>query len=360
MARIDLVADGFVYSTDFSNGIDHAWIISPNGMEYADVLQDGGLILTPSGDFKSVLALYSDLRLGSFYTVEAELSYNPSSAVDNAGIVLWSSDEDAVYLSVVAGGKQYQKLRLKVAGERCEAYAQPQGESAWEIVGTAFVSQDPLPGLYVEGGAPLVVSKVTITRDIKVTLGGVPAGYKAAVYDEMDNVKSVVPSQNGACIIPLPEGLITRGRIVLLDNVGSAVVSTELMDIYGGSIFWYNTSNLVVHIDGMPVNIGEPLELGGLTNGLLVKRIDIYNPTDKDIAGVTVKADCFNVTVAQDWIRFAPDANGVPGYYDEQVYIPSVPAGGSTTCWMKIERPKDSLYFPFTEHSFGLVITTES
>lgn len=359
MARIDMIQSGFLYSTDFSI-LDPVWILSPNDKSCIDITESGGLLLRPSNFSGSVLALHSDSRLGQYYVIEAEISYIPLTINDSAGITLWSSEGDAIYLSIVAGGRVYEKLRLKVFGERCEAYAKSAGSNSWEIIGTAFVSKDPLPGVYAEGQADALVTNLVMVRDTKISIGNVPTGHIVTVYDELGSEICSSASSNGGCVLQLTNDLVLRGRLSVKSGAGDVIAITDIIDISGGSVFWLNTGDLALYIDGSPVGIGESISLGGLINGTITKKLDIYNPTEADINGVKVMADCFNITAGSDWVRFAPDVNGIPGYYDKELYIPQVPAGQHVSCWLKVEKPAQALYYPYTEHSFAIVIKTES
>jgi hypothetical protein len=149
-----------------------------------------------------------------------------------------------------------------------------------------------------------------------------------------------------------------KGQISVYDSGGVLVASTGLTEIFGGDIFWYNTLDLKLINDGVEVLPGDEVFLGGLMNGTVEKRLEIYNPGTEAVANVSVYATNFNTAHGDKWVLLAPDVGGVPGYYDKSVYIPQVEAGGYAAFWVKVQRPQDMLFFPSTDHRFSLVIST--
>lgn len=359
MARIDLVSSGFIYSTKFES-VGTEWILSPSGDYFA--MTPEGLRMDPSSSPNaSVLALLSCKGLNYQYAVEAKLKYLPSSVDDSAGLALWSSDDDAIYLSLVSGtDRVYDRLRFCVKDERCEAYAYSSDTDEWEVVGTAFLSKDPLPAVYAEGGSSVVVEEVVVTRDIAISIGNVPNGYTVLLTDEEGAVIATGTSIDGSVKIGLGQSvsLALRGCISIYDGEGVLVASTGVIEIFGGDMFWYNTLDLKLLSDGVEIKAGDEVFLGGLINGVIEKRLEIYNPTDSAAANVTVCAANFNVAHGDEWVSFAPDINGVPGYYDKTAYIPQIEARGYAAFWVKIQRPQDMLFYPSTDHRFSIVILT--
>jgi len=358
MARIDLVSSGFIYRTAFDS-VGAEWILSPDG-GYFSILPEGFKMDPSSNPDGSVLALLSCRGLNYQYAVEAELDYSPVSLNDSAGLALWSSDEDAVYLSLAAGTDMiYDKLRFRVKDDRCEAYAFRSSRGEWEVVGTAFVSHDPLPAIYAEGSAPVIVREVVVVRDTLVSVGNIPNGYYVYLKNEEGGVIAVKASSGGAVEINLGSvGIAIKGQLEVCDSFGVVAASTGIIDIYGGDVFWYNTLDLKLFSDGVEVLPGDEVFLGGLMNGTVEKRLEIYNPGPEAVTNVSVYAANFNTAHGDKWVLLAPDVGGVPGYYDKSVHIPQIEAESYAAFWVKVQRPQDMLFFPFTDHRFSLVIST--
>lgn len=359
MPRIDLVEDGLIYSTTFTS-LDDVWIISPDGTEFASIGEGTGLSLNPGASpDQMVLALYSQIEQP--YVMDVELEYTPSLVADNAGLVLWANDDSAIYLSVVAGGNQYEKLRVRVVGERCEAYAFSSAVGSWETAGTALVSPDMLPGVYAEGQVPAVIKKAVIARDTSLVLGNIPDGYSAVLLDESGAVLERVPAVNGAAVIPLRQrGLIFSGRLQVQDQEENVLADTGLVAVSGGSVYWYNAHDLELYLDDTLIPPDQETELGMLVNRLIEKRLEIQNNEDAAVSGITVCCGNFNNHYSSQWVKLAPDVEGMPGMYSDSVFIEQLGPGERATCWLKIERPEGFSRLFCAEHRFALIITTES
>jgi len=354
MARIDLIESGLIYTTDLSID-DGSFVLSPNKKD-CFVFSSGGLFMNPAANGgRAILALCSSIKQP--YVCEVQVQYSPAGADDGAGLTLWASPDDALYLSVITGGDPYERLRIKAVNDRCEAYGCSSAKGYWEIIGTAFVSPDMTLGLYAEGTSTAIVSRFSLTKDDRIYIGNAPAGATAIVYDSAGQPICLAGVINGTAVLPAQTALIFDGTIELRDAGGILLASTGLTTIAGGNIYWYNMLNLNVYLDGNLLDYSLETSLGPLEGGFIKKKLEIENPSDTAISGLVVRGIMYHGYHGYEWVRFAPDVDGTPGEYAESVTIDVLEPYGVKTFWLKIERPADLPYVPITEHKFGLLIS---
>lgn len=355
MARIDLVEDGFVYSTAFAV-LDDKWVFSPDNPQYISIIQGAGLQLAPATYEGTVLALLP--QLVQPYVLEAEFEYAPVSVDDSAGFVLWASADSAIYLSLVAGGRQYSRLRLKVKEGRCEGYAYSDDLGAWEVAGTAFVAPDAVPGIFAEGQSPVIVKRVVVARDVNLTVGNLPPDSFVSLYNATGDVIATAQASAGVAVIQLGSlGLLLEVRLGVSVS-GELTALTDLVTASGGSVYWYNRHELKLYLDSTPVDPGQELSLGPLVAGVIERRLEIENGETEPVSDIVIRCAAFNVSHGPQWASLAPEFEGAPGQYEDSLYIPVLAPGERVPFWLKVQRPPGLLYYPSTEHRFVLLVTS--
>jgi hypothetical protein len=354
---IDLLESGFIYATDFDS-FDSHWILSPDDPECVFLTEDGLLLDPAVSDSGPVMILNTYVQAP--YVIEADLDYTPAIG-DSAGLILWAQQNEAIYVSLVTGGTLYERLRLRVIGERCEAYAFASSAGVWEMVGTAFIPPDMLPGIYVEGQTPLLVKKVVAMRDTRVTVGNLPAETMICLLNEQDDVLNAAVAVDGTATVSINQpALFFTGKLQVRDLTDSIIVTSEIMDIHGGDIYWYNAFKLDLYHNGELIPPGEGIKPKPLSGGMVEERLEVENSGEEYVPYVSVRCLSFNTVGGEQWVSLAHEVDGTPGTYYDMIYLTGLAPGERAAFWLKIERPANVKYFPFTEYKFTLFVSTGS
>jgi len=357
MATVDLVESGLIYETSFTT-LDTWWRRSPDS-DICAAPSTGGLVLAPASSPTGTVMALLTLSPGC-YVVEASFDYLPQYAGDEMGLVLYASEDDVVFLSVVSGGRSYSALRFCVKGERLEAWAYSD-DGLWEIAGTAIVSTEALPGVYAAGQTAGTVTGLRVFRDSRIGISNLPAGSRAVIMDADDAVLSEAWANGGMASLSLPGAASScQGRLAVYDQGGQMVAWTGLTTINGGDLYWFNAAELEVYIDGEQVYPGQELSLGYLFNRKLEKEVVLVNPQNATAGNITVQPASFIPPNSQGWVKVAPATPLGPGEYSETLFVESIEPLGQCSFWLKVERPADLPYSPFTDHHFSLIITVGS
>lgn len=357
MAQLDKIATGLVSNHTFSSQTSLAdWVLSPeDGSLFDLVSREGWLRIFPSSVATLALRPYP----GEQYAVEAEIEFAPQAETDLGGLVLWNTADDNIRLAVTQGGNLYRYLRLRVADGWCYATGSVDG-ATWEFAGAAAPGVGALPGLFVEGSVPLDVARLTVVRDLVITVANLPPGATVMLYDAAGNLLSSVAAAavEATAVVKLSScPLVLSGYLQVRDAGGELLVQTETMEFAGGDVFWYSALDLTVQLGDQVLTPGQEVDLGGFVVGVIEKRLLITNNSSLPASNVTVKGLLYGDYLGWQWVSFAPEISGVPGEYAAELILGTIGPGESAAVWLKVDRQEVYPCTAHIRHKFLLLIT---
>src|SRR5690606_24239812 len=147
------------------------------------------------------------------------------------------------------------------------------------------------------------------------------------------------------------------GYVRVYASDGTLVRDSGLLaDIWGGDDFVVGAMVAVYDEAGNRVPLDQEWDFGDLPGGIRERRLELRNDTTLDMLDVTVAVIPHPAGGFGDsWVDIAPDVNGAPGQYAEQVNVGAIPSGSSAYVWVRVTRGADGPHED--RYRFGLRIT---
>ncbi|MBO9598573.1 MAG: hypothetical protein J7559_12255 [Cohnella sp.] len=301
------------------------------------------------------------------FVIDAKNVYNPASAGDTGGLVVFVAEDSYLsleeYYSAAQGTvRSYQWLRLIRNRNDYDAYWSDTG-ARWRVVGTQSLSaSNPKIGLFLRGdtGLDMNVECVRVLRSTKVKVGNITEGTVVRMYNaadakvderactagrtfvEFDMTEYPAPF-TGTFTVQLAEGAV-------IESVGSFDIwpGDEYSFDVGADLYYQNESD-----DLVPLATNIEQFIGYMNSGGAshkdIRMVAKNNLTTGTLDNLTISTKPYHDT--DQYTRLI--SLSVDGtMFDNSITTPSVAAGAQFEFWLRVER--ESVEAPGNDVYFGL------
>jgi hypothetical protein len=343
--------DGKIRDDSFNASIPQDWIITPSG--YYSLSERPGYLRMKRHATKDVLALFP---VPPSFALEIEAEYFPTQAADNGGLILFrDSEQNAEFLEVHTDDVASDVVRWRAVGRNTLFDFYSDSGEGMEFIDS--VTLEPLKaGIVLKKGqapdfVPLDVKRVVLTTSDTMLVGNLPDGAIAELVDVDGNIQASSVASGGVAAIKMP---ILRFDGKLVVRQGQSILGEVTNVFYGGDRYDKGSSLTIVTDENTKteLSVTSPTDLGLMVNGVLLKKLWVYNPEPFAVTTVSIDVVQWNSKFGYQWVDIANDVNGNPGTFSDSINIPFVGPGALVPFYVRVTQGTDydglePLYFGF-------------
>jgi hypothetical protein len=344
--------DGKIRDDSFTTGaLPNDWIITPNSS--FSLSERPGYLRILRDATKDILALFP---VPSSFAIEIEADYHPTEAADNGGLLLFRDSEQKVeFLEMYTNETATDVSRWRAVGENSVFDLYSDSGNSMEFIDSAAIEPVKAGIILKKGDAPgfvpLDVQRVIVTTSDTLTVGNLQDGMTVELVDTGGNVHASVVASGGAAALKMPT-LRFDGKLVL--RQGSSILEEVSNVFYGGDRYDRGTSLKIVtdEITKTELSVTAPTDLGLMINGVLLKKLWVYNPEPVYVSTVSIDVVQWSSKFGYQWVDIADDVNGSPGTFGDSITIPLIAPGGLVPFYVRVTQGSnydgfEPLYFGF-------------
>lgn len=345
--------DGKIRDDSFTTGaLPPDWIITPSGS--FSLSERPGYLRILRDATKDILALFP--VPSSSFAIEIEAEYSPIEAADNGGLLLFRDSEQKVeFLEIFTDETATDVSRWRAVGKDSVFDLYSDSGNGMEFVDSAVI--EPLKaGIILKKGdapgfVPLDVHRVIVTTSDTLIVGNLQDGMIVELMDTGGEVRTSAIARGGVASLKMPT-LRFDGKLVL--RQGSSILEEVTNTFYGGDRYDRGTSLKIVtdDITKTELSVIEPTDLGLMINGVLLKKLWVYNPEPVYVSTVSIEVVQWGSKFGYQWVDIAEDVNGSPGTFGDSITIPLIAPGGLVPFYVRVTQGSnydgfEPLYFGF-------------
>lgn len=347
------VESGLIRIDDFNN-LGSDWITTPSGyvsvssnmlrLKHSANSDTMALINKPSGDI----------------AIQAIADYFPTVSGDTGGLIVYENGTDSIeFLERYDSASNVDNKEWMAVsnGDQWDFYTKTDD-------GFSFIDSDSITankiGFVLKSGASaeyidLNVSRMIITKKTSIVLAGLEYGMTAILKDVNGNEvnRASVELNMTGVELPLPD--LEYAGIIEIQKDGESLQS--LSGIYYGGDIYALGSDIVVMWDGQELSSTSSTNIGSMENGVREIMLTVRNDSAIDVSNIMISISQYDDEFGYSWADIAPDVNGAPGTYSDQIQIPSLSVGGQYFMWLKVTKGSD--HFGIGQLKFNIHIEHE-
>lgn len=332
--------DGRVRDDVFTNTIPSGYIVSPlNRFSLT-----GTALELQHDNLDDVLVL---VDITGACAVEVTADYTPTEVNDNGGLILFNNaTQTSEFLERVdaATAQTVSRWRTKSTnGKDWDFYA--DSGNGFNFIDSALEFTPKKAGVVLKKGTgagfvPLSLKRITITTGDTLLVGNVTDGQTVELLDDKNAVVASSVVVNGLASLMMPRLLVT-GKLRV--KSGSTVVE-ELSGTFAGGDRYDGGASLKIVKDATTkeeLSVTDLSDLGLMVNGVLQKKLYLYNPSSTAALSVNVSIAAYTTAFGYQWADVAKDASGSADTYGDVINYPSVAAGATVAFWIRVVQGSD-------------------
>ena len=272
--------------------------------------------------------------------------YFPVDPTDRAGLVLWQDSVtraellESADLTMIGDFVKWRAIKI---GDSWNLYA--KRTDTWYFIDTVQIPAVKA-GIVVKKGegpdlVPLDCDRVVVCCSRYLQVGNILPGYTVTLYSPLEvpiASKVVEPTFSGV-EIELP-ALAYEGIIKIHDTESDLV--GEMQEVFYGGDLYYHGTYLQVLDTGVELLRSDHNNLGVMRNGIIQKKLQLYNPSDSLISEhIELSIIQYNAKFGYQWASVAPDIYGSSGPPIDKLNIPSLGPGVTIDFWLQVEQGED-------------------
>lgn len=270
---------------------------------------------------------------------EVFLTYTPTAADDEGGLVLFNTSKQNYKLLEVADAALSDLENIKVVrnnADHFDLYMLRDGEFAYvdsvskEINKIGFVLKAGDGDSFV----PLEINRFVATTSETLRIEHALPNHRIEITTNGETLAGIVDDY-GVVEFKLKH-LIATYDVKIFDET-DALASTQTATFAGGDVF-YLASLLTIRESGADLSTATLNHMGSQTNGFLEKKYEIYNPMPLTVTNVFLRVKQYLNEFGYQLIDIAIDNQGSPGAYADTMTIQSISSEELVEFWIKVEN----------------------
>lgn len=332
--------DGRIRDDVFSNTIPPGYIISPlNRYSFT------GTALQLQHDNLDDVRVMVDLT--GPCAVEITADYNPTVASDTGGLILFSdSTRTAEFLERADTTISQTVSRWRVSsgnGVDWDFYSD-SGNGFNFIDSTLGFTPKKIGAVLKKGNGagflPLNLKRITMTLSDRLLVANVADGLTVELLDDTNALVTSAIALNGVVSLVMPH-LLVQGKIRVKN--GNSVVE-EVSGLFAGGDRYDSGSTLKILTDATTkeeLKTTDLTDIGLMLNGILQKKLYLYNPSSTIALNATISIDAYNSMFGYQWADIARDVSGNAGTYVDEINYSTLAAGQIIPFWLRVVQASD-------------------
>lgn len=332
--------DGRVRDDVFTNTIPNGYIVSP---------------LNRFSMTGSALELQHDNLDDSFILVdipgacaiEISADYTPTETNDSGGLILFGNAVQTSEFLERADASTTQKVarwRTKsMNGKDWDFYA--DSGNGFNFIDSSLEFAPKKAGVVLKKGTgagfvSLSLKRITITASDSILVGNLGDGQIVELIDETNAVAASSVVVNGLASLMMPR-LIISGKLRVKN--GNTLVE-EISGTFAGGDRYDGGASLKIIKDVTTkeeLSVTDLSDLGLMINGVLQKKMYVYNPSSTAALSVNVSIVSYATAFGHQWADVAKDVNGIAGTYSDTINHTSIAPGASIPFWIRVTQGSD-------------------
>lgn len=344
---------GLFRNDTFGSGLPAAYVAAP----VSRVSVAGGRLRLDHDANDDTLVL---APLPGACAVEVKADYTPTEENDQGGLVLYQNADNKIeFLERVDSNVTTNVSRWRAVstdGKTWDLFA--DSGSGFQFVDMAAEFVPNKVGAVLKKGTasgyvPLFLERLTITKSSFLTVGNLANGLTVELLDASNVVVTTAQVLASKALVPMPS-LHVSGSLRVKN--GGTVVDTISGEFYGGDRYDSGSSLKIVkdNVTLEELSRTDLSDVGTMTNGQLLKKLYIHNPTAAPVSSVSVLIEQWNAKFGYQWADVAKDVSGAPGTWGDVISYTSVPANSTTAFWLRVEQQTGYTGLDPLELSIGL------
>ncbi|MCX7610396.1 MAG: hypothetical protein N2043_02260 [Ignavibacterium sp.] len=344
------IKTGKIYFTHFDETeLDTFWDISPKGSVAPFSLTErrGFLRIKHNETEEPTRILFNIPNID--FVIEIRNEYYPMNEQNIGGLTAFQEIRNKIELLEYFDGSQgqsinYTHMRLKKHGQMYEGYGSKDGGFVWTLIGAKTSKEMEKIGFVLygepnENNEPFDIDYLSIYESTDVYVKNLEPNSIVTLLDEFGNVvdKKVCGEKTDYVRLDASKRKIPfNGRIVYVDPTKTKMLETELMEIWGGDVF-YNGLCLDFYVKDQKVDIFD-FYLGNMDNGVIELPVEVENPCEEPVRDIYIRVEPYKWYFGHQWVEIAQDDYGVPGDYKKEIYLGHIYPGERHYFWLRIKR----------------------
>lgn len=343
--------DGRIRDDVFSTTIPPGYIISPlNRYSFTgtalqlqhDNLEDVRVLVDVSGPC----------------AVEITADYTPTVASDTGGLILFSdSTRTAEFLERADTSISQTVSRWRVTSTNGTDwdFFSDNGNGFNFIDSTLGFTPKKIGTTLKKGNGsgflPMDLKRITMTLSDRLLVANVADGLTVELLDDTNTLLATANAANNVVSLVLPR-LLVQGKIRVKNG---SVILEEVSGLFAGGDRYDSGSTLRIVTDPttkVELKTTDPTDIGVMANGILQKKLYLYNPSSTTALNVAIAINAYNSKFGYQWADIARDVSGSAGTYLDEINYPSIEAGVLIPFWLRIVQSSD--YDGFDPLQFAL------
>lgn len=344
---------GLIRNDTFGVGLPAAYVATP----VSRVATDAGRLRLDHDTNEDTLVLAT---LPGACAIEIKADYTPTIENDQGGLVLYQNADNKV---------EFLERTDTNVGTNIARWRAVSGDGkTWDLFadsGSGFQFTDMVSEFIpnkvgavlkkgtASGYVKLFLERLTITKSAILTVGNLANGFTVELLDASNAVVATAQVVSSKALVPMPS-LHVNGSLQVKN--GGTTVDTISGEFYGGDRYDSGSSLKIVkdNVTLEELSRTDLSDVGTMTNGQLLKKLYIHNPTAAPVSSISVLIEQWNAKFGYQWADVAKDVSGVPGTWGDVITYTSVPANSSTAFWLRVEQQPGYTEIDPLELSIGL------
>lgn len=332
--------DGRIRDDVFSTTIPPGYIISPlNRYSFT-----GTALQLQHDNLDDVRVL---VDIAGPCAVEITADYTPTVASDTGGLILFSdSAKTAEFLerSDTSINQTVSRWRVMSANGSDWDFYSDSGNGFNFIDSTLGFTPKKIGTVLKKGNGtgflPLNLKRITMTLSDRLLVVNVGDGMTVELLDDTNTLVTSAIALNGVVSLVMPR-LLIQGKIRIKN--GSTIVE-EVSGLFAGGDRYDSGSTLKILVDATTkeeLKTTDLTDIGLMLNGILQKKLYLYNPSSTAALNATIAIDAYNSKFGYQWADIARDVSGSAGTYVDEINYTTLTAGQIIPFWLRVVQASD-------------------
>lgn len=270
--------------------------------------------------------------------IEMAIDYTPTAENERAGIMLYTSDSNYIEVLESADSEQSHVTDYKLIKRDGSWDVFALRDNLYEFVTSSKEDFTKFGVVVKKGeGAALKLLHVVATRNPYLTFTSLPENSKLEVT--VDGVTSIEPAIDGVARYELAHAEQTLSVRLLTADDEEMYNKTQL---YAMGDEYYTASELELLKDGVALSMDRDNEIGSMVGTTNEKRLELHNPLAYTVNNIALQIGEYLGREGYLFADIAPDVNGAPGDYSDELNITKLDAKESVFFWFKFDTTNDT------------------
>lgn len=332
--------DGRIRDDSFTTAVPSGYVVSP-----LTRYELTGTALKMNRDSVDDVRVLVDLP--GPCAIEVTANYTPSEVGDSGGLILFAdAGKTSEFLEQVDNGVAQTVSRWRTKsddGKDWDFYA--DSGSGFNFIDSVLEFEPKKVGVVLKKGngagfVPLLLQRITITASDTLIVANVSAGMTVELLDESNAVVVSASPQNSVVSLLLPRLLVT-GKLRIKN--GSTLIEEVSGTFAGGDRYDVGSALKIIKdpTTKEEFSVTDLTDIGVMTNGVLTKKLYLYNPSGAAANNVNLLITAYNALFGYQWADVAKDVSGVAGAYGDIISYTTIAGNASVAFWLRVVQGSD-------------------